>query len=54
MERYYVNKEAQETGEHEVHKDGCTHPAEYSNRQYLGYYSSCEGAVKAAKLITQM
>ena len=49
MERYYVNKEAQETGEHEVHRDGCSHPAEYSNRQYLGYYSSCEGAVKAAK-----
>lgn len=49
MERYYVNKEAQETGEHEVHKDGCPHPAVYSNREYLGEYYSCEAAVEAAK-----
>lgn len=49
MDRYFVNKEAQVTGEHEVHKDGCLNiPVSY-NRHYLGYFYSCHGAVVEAR-----
>ena len=38
MARYYVNTNAQSTGEHEVHKDGCQRMPEPQNRIYLGYF----------------
>jgi hypothetical protein len=47
MAKYYVNKEAQSTGEHEVHKKGCQYFP--SRHIYLGIFSSCQGAVKKAK-----
>lgn len=46
---YYVNKNAQEKGEHEVHKEECKKLPLPKNRQYLGYFSSCKDAVKKAK-----
>lgn len=49
MNSYYVNKNAQSNGDHEVHKEGCTYMPSYSNRQYLGYFSNCRDAVKEAK-----
>ncbi|RJP61089.1 MAG: hypothetical protein C4539_20410 [Ignavibacteriales bacterium] len=49
MPSYYVNKNDQSTGEHEVHKDGCTYLPEEQNRKYLGVYSNCQDAIKEAK-----
>lgn len=47
MASYYVNNEAQSTGEHEVHAYGCTYFP--SNRTYLGEFASCWGAITEAK-----
>ena len=44
---YYVNKEAQLTGEHEVHTGDCSYLP--SNRIYLGYFSSCKDAIVEAR-----
>jgi hypothetical protein len=49
MAIYYVNKNAQSTGEHEVHKSGCSYMPDASNRQGLGEHATCQSAVKAAK-----
>lgn len=49
MNNYYVNTNAQSNGDHEVHKDGCDHMPDASNRKYLGVFSNCFDAVKEAK-----
>jgi len=49
MFHYYVNKNAQSNGDHEVHKEGCSHFPSVSNRMYLGYFSNCKQAVRKAK-----
>ncbi len=49
MDYYYVNKNAQATGEHEVHKSSCSYLPSESNRIGLGYYATCAEAVKKAK-----
>lgn len=49
MAKYYVNKNAQNNGDHEVHKDGCAHMPSFENKQYLGEFSSCKGALVEAK-----
>ena len=49
MALYYVNKNAQTNGDHEVHKDGCSFMPESDNRIYLGDFASCAPAVKKAK-----
>lgn len=49
MALYYVNKNAQDNGDHEVHKEGCSYMPEIKNRKYLGTFLSCSGAVNAAK-----
>ena len=49
MSSYYVNRNAQPTGEHEVHKSGCTHMPEPENKLYLGEFTNCKDAVKKAK-----
>lgn len=49
MDRYCVNNEAQPTGEHEVHKEGCYYFP--SNRTDLGYCSNCHEAVLKAKQV---
>lgn len=51
MPRYCVNRQAQETGEHEVHNldAGCQHLPDYSNRLDLGWHTDCHSAVSAAK-----
>lgn len=51
MALYYVNKNAQTNGDHEVHKSGCSFMPNPENRQYLGDFSSCHPAVAAAKKI---
>ena len=49
MELYYVNKNAQPNGDHEVHKSNCVFLPTLENRQYLGYFNDCHEAVKEAK-----
>ena len=49
MARYYVNKNQQQNGDHEVHVLTCSFvPAEH-NRIYLGDFTSCAPAVREAK-----
>ena len=47
--KYYVNQNAQSTGEHEVHKEGCSHFPKEANARYLGAYSNCRDAINKAK-----
>ena len=49
MARYYVNKNAQANGDHEVHRTGCSWLPELENRKYLGDFASCGPAVREAK-----
>ncbi len=50
MEKYYVNTNAQQNGDHEVHKEGCKFLPEFSNRIDLGYHPNCQSAVQKAKV----
>jgi hypothetical protein len=49
MKKYYVNKNRQANGDHEVHEEGCRYMPGAENRIYLGEFSSCHGAVTEAK-----
>lgn len=49
MSSYYVNKNAQSNGDHEVHVSGCSFMPLTENRQYLGQFDSCRPAVTEAK-----
>ena len=47
MEHYSVDKSAQNSGEHEVHKEDCEF---YPNESlYLGFYFDCHQALKQAE-----
>ncbi|EMP0914094.1 hypothetical protein [Pseudomonas aeruginosa] len=50
MDTYYVNKQPQANGDHEVHRDGCRFMPSPLNRQYLGAFSSCYEAVQQARM----
>jgi hypothetical protein len=39
MYKYYVNKNAQSNGDHEVHKESCSYLPNLENRIYLGVFS---------------
>jgi len=47
--KYYINKNAQDNGDHEVHKEGCSHMPHMENCIFLGHFSHCRGAVEAGK-----
>jgi len=49
MARYYVNKNAQNNGDHEVHKEGCSYLPEPQNRTFLGDFDNCRDAVRESK-----
>jgi hypothetical protein len=49
MPKYYVNDNAQPTGEHEVHMEGCVWLAKVKSATYLGVYGDCHVAVKEAR-----
>jgi hypothetical protein len=49
MARYYVNKNAQSNGDHEVHKFDCSFCPDEANRIYLGDFRSCHGAMIEAR-----
>ena len=46
--RYYVNKNAQANGDHEVHITSCTFFPSQANAEYLGEFASCVPAVAEA------
>jgi len=49
MPKYYVNRQAQPNGDNEVHKESCSYLPRPENREYLGEFASCHGAVAEAK-----
>ena len=49
MDPYYVNRNAQPNGDHEVHREGCYWMPAPENRIYLGQFYSCQQAVVAAR-----
>jgi hypothetical protein len=49
MPQYYVNKNAQENGDHEVHEETCAYLPAPANRVALGWHPSCHGAVAEAR-----
>lgn len=49
MAYYYVNRNAQANGDHEVHALGCSHMPDLANRVYLGNFDRCQPAVREAK-----
>jgi len=49
MKTYYVNKNAQSNGDHEVHESDCKRLPLQENRLYLGVFSTCREAVAEAK-----
>lgn len=49
MKKYYVNKNAQMNGDHEVHTTGCSFLPLEGNRKYLGEFNNCKAAVIAAR-----
>ena len=49
MPSYYVNRNAQSNGDHEVHKEGCEWMPDEANKKYLGEFSNCQDAVRKAK-----
>lgn len=51
MAKYIVNINAQNNGDHEVHRDdgSCDHMPNVENRKFLGYFDTCGPAVREAK-----
>ncbi len=51
MPQYYVNRNAQPDGYHEVHIDdnSCPTPPDTQNRENLGWRTNCSDAVGEAK-----
>lgn len=49
MSNYYVNRNAQSNGDHEVHRSGCSYLPDLKNRVFLGDFESCIPAVRQAK-----
>lgn len=46
---YYVNRQAQANGDHEVHRADCQFLPSEQNRLYLGDFSRCQEAVAEAR-----
>jgi hypothetical protein len=47
--KYYVNKNVQSNGDHEVHTQSCSWLPEVDNRIFLGEFDNCKVAVLKAK-----
>ena len=47
--RFYVNKNAQNNGDHEVHRATCSWLPDSENRLYLGDFYTSQEAVREAK-----
>ena len=46
---YYVNRQAQANGDHEVHRSDCAYLPSESNRIHLGTFSNCRDAIREAR-----
>ena len=46
--KFYVNKNAQSGGEHEVHRSNCAWQPDAENRIYLGDFTTSQASVKEA------
>lgn len=51
MSLFYVDKNEQGNGDHEVHTANCTHSPEIKKCEPLGYHTACSTALNAAKEI---
>ncbi len=51
MEDFYLNKNEQKTGEHEVHRNGCVYLLLMNNKEYLGFHPNSKSAVAKARLL---
>ncbi|CED57624.1 hypothetical protein ACU5DF_07040 [Aliivibrio wodanis] len=51
MSLFYVDKNEQANGEHEVHTATCTHSPGITKCEPLGYHTACSTALNAAKEI---
>jgi hypothetical protein len=49
MAYYLVNRQAQPNGDHEVHQTTCGYLPALGNQDHLGYFSTCQEAVRAAR-----
>ena len=49
MYRYCVNKNAQSTGEHEVHQENCAYLPDWESRVDLGNHPNCQSALRKAR-----
>lgn len=49
MYKYYVNRNEQSNGDHEVHKEDCKYLPSIENRIFLGSYYTCHDAVRESK-----
>ena len=49
MANYYVNKNAQDNNDHEVHNGGCSWLPKVENRIYLGDFTTCGPAITEAR-----
>jgi len=49
MASYYVNKNPQTNGDHEVHQQNCSFIPSLSNRLYLGEFYNCTDAVTESR-----
>ena len=50
MPKYYVNKNEQSNGDHEVHKESCEYLPEEKNRISLGEFENCKEAIRRARM----
>ena len=51
MKKYYINTNAQSSGEHEIHREDCPCMFFIKGPIYLGEYTSCTDALRAAQRI---
>jgi hypothetical protein len=51
MAYYYLNKNAQANGDHEVHTGSCSWLPDIDNREYLGSYASSYSAIIRARAL---
>lgn len=50
MAKYFVNRNAQPNGDHEVHREGCRYMPLPQNRDPLGEHVMCQTAVNQARV----
>ncbi|HJV86402.1 MAG TPA: hypothetical protein VJ698_13085 [Noviherbaspirillum sp.] len=48
MASYYVNRQPESNGDHEVHREDCSRLPSAEHREFLGDFVSCYGAMAEA------